>query len=110
MLNKTNIQLMKIKTALKLSKEVLQDKSKEYLTYAGVPIVECPFLEVDQGMVIFKDSSWDFFFFQSEDYKKTMSAINSEIKTYSNNISRILVAPCVVSQIKLLNCSLFPEL
>jgi hypothetical protein len=100
MLNKTNIELMKINTALRLSKEALQDKSKKILSYCGIPIVECPFLEEDEGMIVFKDSSWDFFSFYPNDYKKVLSTLDSVAR--SNDLSRILVSPCRINQIELL--------
>ena len=105
MLNKTNIELMKIKTALRLSKEVLQDKSKEYLTYAGIPIIECPYLDEDEGMIVFKDSSWDIFVFQSKNYKKFRMTLDSV--THSSKISRILVTPHAMSQIEILRSNPF---
>ena len=100
MLNNTNIELMKIKTALRLSKEVLQDKSKKRHFYRGVPILECPFLEEDEGMIVFKDSSWDSFAFQSSGYKKVLSTLESVTK--SNDLARLLVSPRMLEKIELI--------
>jgi hypothetical protein len=109
MLNKTNIELMKIKTALRLSKEVLQDKSKDKLHYYGIPIIECPYLDEDEAMVIFKNTLWDLFEINNNDIKEVMGTIDSVLTEDANKdrsegflkISRILVTPDVERRLRL---------